>query len=183
LQRLEILEKRVKYLEGIVERIGAAFGGGGGARPPGVGAVADDSDLDGQHGDVRVKYGLKVKYWKEQPDPFVGKKWSQCSPEYLDASAKYLDACAFMAQKEGGEDNEKKARYKALDASRARGWAARIRGGWVAPPEPESSFASDGGGGFGDAGGFGDGAPLPVDPMAGDAFDFGANVDDSELPL
>lgn len=89
--------------------------------------VADDYDLDSEWGDPKVRFGLKEKYWKEQPDPFIGFKFSECTPEYLDATAKYLDACAYMARKNGGEENEKKAHYKARDAARARGWAARIR--------------------------------------------------------
>lgn len=86
--------------------------------------VADDYDLDSEWGDPKIRFGLKEKYWKEQPDPFIGFKYSECTPEYLDATAKYLDACAYMARKNA---DETKAGYKARDASRARGWAARIR--------------------------------------------------------
>jgi hypothetical protein len=90
-------------------------------------AVADDYDLDSEWGDPRIRFGLKEKYWKEQPDPHIGLKYSECEPDYLDATAKYLDACAYMARKNGGEENEKRAKYKSRDAARARGWAARIR--------------------------------------------------------
>ena len=87
-------------------------------------AVADDRDLDSEYGDPVIRFGLKEKYWKEQPDPNIGYKFSECSPEYLDATAKYLSACAYMKRKEG---DEKKAGYKDRDAARARGWAKRIR--------------------------------------------------------
>lgn len=89
--------------------------------------VADDYDLDSEWGDPKIRYGLKEKHWKQQPDTHVGRRFSECEPEYLDAFARYLDACAYMARKDGGEDNEKKAKYKSRDAARARGWAARVR--------------------------------------------------------
>lgn len=115
---LESLEARVAALEAQ-------------AKPaPAAGAVADDRDLDSQYGDPTIRFGLKERYWP-QPDEHIGRKFSECEPEYLDATAKYLDACAYMARKnatpETKAEAEKKAGYKERDAARARGWAARIR--------------------------------------------------------
>ena len=98
-------------------------------------AIADDGDLDGEWGDPVVRFGLKAKWWPEQPDPNIGYKFSECPPEYLDATAKYLGACAYMKRKEG---DEKKAGYKDRDAARARGWAKRIRAGFKAPARAEA---------------------------------------------
>lgn len=155
--RLAAIELRLAALEGATSNSG-------------IGRVADTADLDGMHGNPRIKYGLKAKYWGEQPDPNIGRTWSQCSPDYLDAAAKYLDACAYMARKGG---DEKKASYKDRDAARCRGWAARIRGGWQAPPEPASVFATPDSGSFGEAPAFGADA-------SNDAFDFGANAKNEE---
>jgi hypothetical protein len=56
---------------------------------------------------------------------------SECPPAYLDLVASRLD---YFAAK---EEDAKKARYNRLDASRARGWAARLRNGWK-PAQRES---------------------------------------------
>lgn len=120
------LEERVATLEAIVEGFRAALGGN---RPPGVGAVADDQDLDGQYGDPEIRFDPREKYWKGPS--FVGKRFSQCRADYLDAMAKYLDAGAFMANKNG---DAKGATYKTRDAARARGWAKRIRAGYGGRP-------------------------------------------------
>jgi len=122
--------------------------------------VADDADLDGEWGDPRIRYGLKAKYLKEQPDPNVGKTYSECTPEYLDITAKYLDACAYMARKDG---EDKKAGYKERDASRARGWAQRKRNGWVpsATEEEAVGFADYDSQAQADAYDYGDGSDIP----------------------
>ncbi len=119
---IEQLETRLTILETRMAKMEA-----GKVAPEAKTPVASASDLDGTFGNPVVKYDLKEKYYVGPS--FIGKKFSECSPEYLDATAKYYGACAYMARK-GGE--EKKAGYKELDASRAAGWAARIRGGYVA---------------------------------------------------
>lgn len=108
-------------------------------------AIADDADLDGQHGDPTIKYDLREKYW--QGEPYSGQRFSECPPEYLDAMAKYLSACAWGKRKDG---DEKAAGYKDKDAARARGWARRIRNGWK-PPASHGYRPPQGaqGGGFG----------------------------------
>ena len=99
---------------------------------PSTGAkVASDADLDGTWGDPEVK-AKDPRDWTGEP--MKGRKFSECPAEYLDLLAERLD---YFAEKNaaGTEDEQKKARYQRLDASRARGWAARIRAGKVkAPP-------------------------------------------------
>ncbi len=124
---IEQLETRLTILETRMAKLEA------GKAPEQTTPTASATDLDSKFGNPEVKYELKPKYWTGES--YVGKKFSECSPEYLDATAKYYGACAYMARK-GGE--EKKAGYKELDASRAAGWAARIRSGYVA----ETSMAN-----------------------------------------
>ena len=49
----------------------------------------------------------------------------------------WLQATGLLAERydyfAGKEPDQKKANYNRLDAARARGWAARLRGGWTAP--------------------------------------------------
>lgn len=134
-------EQMVKELQTINAKLDRLLAGKTAAKSR-AGEVADDADLDSQWGDPGIRYGLKVKYWAEQPDPFIGRRYSECSPEYLDATAKYLDACAYMARKDG---EDKKAGYKERDAARARGWAQRKRNGWVpAATDEEAAGFADG---------------------------------------
>jgi hypothetical protein len=123
---------------------------------------ASDDDLDGQYGDPEIKFGLKAKYWKEQPDQFQGKHYSECTPKYLKAVAQYKTAVAYMADKEGTEESEKKSFYAKLDAGRAIGWAKRIEAGWKPSPPAAQS-------GWGDA------------PPVGD--DFGGGAGDDDIPF
>lgn len=106
------------------------------------GAIADDADLDSEYGNPTIKFDPRERYWAGPS--FVGYHFSETAPDYLDATAKYLDACAFMAAKEPDEKNQKSARYKRKDAARARGWAARLR----ARGEPNAMPAPAQGGGY-----------------------------------
>lgn len=90
--------------------------------------AADDSELDGQYGNPNVKY---------EPDRYykgsfrgAGKTFSECPVDYLEALAKSFDASASSKRRKGEEKN---ADYAEKDAARARGWAKRLRDGWVAP--------------------------------------------------
>lgn len=86
---------------------------------------ADDKDLDGPHGDPV----LKAKNPRDYVGPsMVGRKMSECPPEYLDLLADRYDYFASMQDVETPE-GAKKAHYNKLDAARARGWALRIRSG------------------------------------------------------
>lgn len=122
---------------GAAPRAPAATGGAGVE-----GEVADDADLDSEYGNPTIKFDPRERYWTGPS--FVGYHFSETAPDYLDATAKYLDACAFMAAKESDEKNQKSARYKRRDAARARGWAARLR----ARGEPNAMPAPAQGGGY-----------------------------------
>lgn len=107
--------------------------------------VAEDNDLDGDYGNPEIRFDPKPKYWNGAS--FAGKRFSECTAEYLDAMAKYLKACAWGARKDG---DDKKAGYKEKDAARARGWARRIRNGYkprsAAPQAPPAAFGGNQGG-------------------------------------
>jgi hypothetical protein len=122
----EALEQRVKLLELAVAGLSAAQAAG--ASPVGV---ATDRELDDpKWGNPQVK--RHPPRWNGAP--CVGRTYSECSPEFLDELASFLD---WRADKEEGEPDRKKyARYSRADARRARGWAARIRSGWQPPPDP-----------------------------------------------
>ena len=85
------------------------------------GGVASDEDLDGPHGNPKVK--KDPPRWRGQG--FAGLCMSACTPEYLDVLAAFLD---WRADREAEQsDKAKYARFSRLDAARARGWAKRIR--------------------------------------------------------
>ena len=105
--------------------------GNGPSYPPaGQGAVprtASDADLDSQYGDPEVR----SKSPRDWSGPSMqGRRFSECPPEYLDLVANRLDYFAGQNDGEPGPEAAKKARWNRLDASRARGWAARIRQGY-----------------------------------------------------
>lgn len=153
---LSQIQRDVADIKAALTSRGAAPQNGSNGAPtpssgPKEGTVADDRDLDSSHGDPTIKFDPSAKYWNEES--FVGYHFSETRPEYLDAMAKYLDACAYMAEKDTDEKKRKGAFYKRKDAARARGWAARLRAGNVAPAQ--SPPASTGYGGTTDDGGLG----------------------------
>lgn len=77
-------------------------------------------DLDSERGDFVVK-AKDPRDWTGPP--MTGRRLSECPATYLDLLAERYD---FFNQKEA---DEKKRKYNALDAARARGWAARVRAG------------------------------------------------------
>lgn len=95
------------------------------------GEVADVADLDGKYGDEDLRKMPSAKYWKGVD--FTGRKMSETTAEFLDAFAKYKDACAYMNEKSGDAEKAKYIGYDRKSARRARGWAARIRDGKVKP--------------------------------------------------
>jgi hypothetical protein len=95
--------------------------------------VASDSDLDGKYGDPVVR-AKSPRDWSGEDQ--LGKPFSQCPPAYLELVADRLDYFNTL------EPDAKKQTYQALDASRARGWAARMRAGWT-PPVDTAGFPSD----------------------------------------
>lgn len=85
--------------------------------------IASDADLDGPHGDPVVKY--PPKDWPGED--FRGMPLSQTSASFCERMAGYWDWQASGDEKSGDEKKIKSARFKRLDAARARGWERRLR--------------------------------------------------------
>lgn len=118
---LTSIDATLKHLLGLAE-----------ARQP-----APPVDLDSERGDFVVK-AKDPRDWTGPP--MSGRKLSECPATYLDLLAERYD---FFNQK---ETEPQKRKYNALDAARARGWAARIRSGYkqVAVDSPATEgFRSD----------------------------------------
>ena len=96
-----------------------------------------DADLDGPHGDPEVKY--PPKDWPG--DDYAGRPLSRTSSSFCKRMGDLWDWQAGKDEVSGDEKKVKNARYKRLDAARARGWAARLKaredasGGEVGPDE------------------------------------------------
>lgn len=138
----KVLQSIDSRLQALNQHFGAGIVHGAAQTPQGQGsvpAVASDRDLDSQYGNPEVK-AKDPRDWTG--DTMKGKRFSECPPEYLDLVASRLDY--FASQTEGSQDHEeqKKRRYNLIDASRARGWAARKRAGWTPPPEEPSAFGT-----------------------------------------
>ena len=84
--------------------------------------IATDADLDSQYGDPTVKFSPRD--WTG--DEFRQQPFSATTPEFLDLLAKAYDS--FFAKKTA--ENDPKAKWEAITAARARGWAVRLRAGW-----------------------------------------------------
>lgn len=93
-----------------------------------TGLFESDEMLDRPKGDPKVNF--PPRSWRG-PD-FTGKRFSECSPEFLDAMAEVLTWAADNPR----EGKERFAVGNRLDAKRARAWARRLRGK-VAPTTPE----------------------------------------------
>lgn len=115
---------------------------------PANGTVASDRDLDGQYGNPEVK-AKSPRDWTG--DSQQGKRFSECPPDYLVLVADRLDYFAEQNEEHAADQQApaeerqallKKAKYNRIDAARARGWAARLRGGWKAPADSFASPAS-----------------------------------------
>jgi hypothetical protein len=91
--------------------------------------VADDRDLDSQHGNGPVTF--EPRDWSGEP--CKGRPYSECPAPFLDMLAEVYD---YFAEKADAEGDAKKAGYKRKDAARARGWAKRIRSGEHDPTGP-----------------------------------------------
>lgn len=132
-------EKSLALLERIatgIERLVAIAERRQSSGAPAGGAVASDSDLDSQHGDPEVRFdprdwtGVSCK----------GRRFSACPPAFLEMLADVLDSFA------SGESDPKKAKYKRLDAARARGWARRNEGKDLTPSRGAGGGATGQGG-------------------------------------
>lgn len=137
-EKIGALGARVTALESLVKRLesggGQAASGGGSNRE---GRVATDQDLDGQYGNPEIRYDPKEKYWTGAS--YVGRRFSECPSDYLLAMATGLEATVWGLEKGAKEDPDeaesklKKAKFKSLDAARARGWAKRNASAQQAP--------------------------------------------------
>ena len=92
-------------------------------------AAVNDRVCDGPHGDPEVR-AKDPKDWTGEP--MRGRHFSECPADYLDMLADRYD---YFASR---ETDARKKSFTELDAKRARGWAARIRAGYVAP-QPQAS--------------------------------------------
>jgi len=137
--------------------IGANVVGGKPTTAAAGGEVATDAELDGQYGDPEIK--KDPTRW--QGESFVGRRYSETSPEYLDMVASLEDWRAGKDD-EAGQRGEMNNRGKPKDgyfarknAARARGWAKRLRAGWggAAPKAKKPGY-----------GGYGEEEPLPFLP-------------------
>jgi len=89
------------------------------------------ADIDGPYGDPDIRKDPSPKHWSGASH--AGKKMSQCPADYLNAFAKWKDACVYMKTKELDKltepqaiaDTTKYAGYDRKDAARARAWAAK----------------------------------------------------------
>jgi hypothetical protein len=86
-------------------------------------------DLDGPHGDPVGPCERPARLDRRADE---GPEVQRVPADYLDMIAERFDYFA------GKETDEKKAKYNRLDAARARGWAQRIRGGYVPSSAPET---------------------------------------------
>ena len=113
---------------------------GGGAE------LASDADLDSQYGDPEVK--RDPKQWAGES--MVGRRFSQCPPDYLETLAGFKDWQARKDDESGAVDDKgrPKSHWAKKDAARARGWGKRVRDGWTpsngagAAPQPSRYGAS-----------------------------------------
>lgn len=128
---LSTLEEIQRDVATIKARMGSAPVGTGTG-----GGVASDADLDSERGNPTIK--------KDPPkwsgDSFIGCRYSECSPEYLESLAGFLDWKADRPQ----AGKEKYADYDRRDAARCRGWAARIRAGHVQAMPPANDYGGGG---------------------------------------
>lgn len=109
------------------------------ARVAALEEAAKPADIDGKYGDPVIRKDPPPKYWSGES--FVGSPMSECSPAYLDALAKYKDACAIMNERSGDPAKAKYIGYDRTDAKRARAWAERLRasGATTAKAKPKSA--------------------------------------------
>ncbi len=106
------LQRRVEYLE-------AASG-----------LFVPESALTERNGDPSVKFSPRDWHGEN----FVGKHFSQCSPDFLEVLAETLQ----WAAEHPKAGKEQYAKYNRLDAARARTWARVLRArGWTPPTAPE----------------------------------------------
>ena len=91
--------------------------------------AANDRDLESNYGNFVVQ--RDPPRWKGAS--FIGKRLSECTPEYLDVLADFRLWKADREQERNTEESAKRVIYLRRDAARCRGWAAKIRASSSAP--------------------------------------------------
>lgn len=143
------MEKRLKFIEDRVtavekkQRAVPLFNSTTGGQPLPMSHVdpASDVDLDGAHGNPEIR--KDPPRWTGQS--FIARRYSDCTPEYLDELASFFEWQMRKDTEEGRVTGGGKptAFYKRRDAARARGWAARIRRSQQAGPAPKPLSEED----------------------------------------
>jgi len=121
-----------------------------GARGPGASSAspraieaAPDRELDSERGDPTI--GKDPPRWgKDGGAPMVGRTYSECSPDFLDCLASFLE---WKVQNPLPDRDPKYADYDRRDCARALGWARRLRAGWVRQQQQASRYGTSGHGG------------------------------------
>jgi len=131
--RVDALEQRVAVLQ-------AARGAT--PAPAAAPAPTDEpvADLDSEYGDPEVR--RDPPRWKGES--MVGKRYSECSPEYLGELAGFKRWCAQRDDEQQAVDakGRPKSYWARLDAARAAGWAQRILAAQPRREERTSSSAA-----------------------------------------
>lgn len=145
------LERRVAELEATQRQLLARLA----SLEAATGLFADDKDLASSKGDPTVKFVPRA--WRGAN--MANRRYSQCSPEFLDVLAGFLAWSADNPR----EGKEKYAANDRRDAARARSWARRVRAGWRPAQGDVGDFPGDAAPSFD--------APPPHDPTTGEVFD------------
>ncbi len=115
---MKTIEDRLSSLEAEVAAVKASVAAVAASR---VAPPLPDVDINGPHGDPEIR--------KDPPrwdgESCVGRRYSECPPDYLDSLAGFLE---WKAGKNDADPNkEKYAKYDRLDAARAKKWSALKR--------------------------------------------------------
>ena len=100
-----------------------------------VPAVAPDTDLDSNFGDEKIRFNPRD--WTGES--CLGRTMSECPAPFLESLAKVYDyfAAKNEAAKAMTDKGQPKWVYDQRTASRARGWAARVKAGHKPKAAPE----------------------------------------------
>lgn len=160
LKELRALRTEVRELRAICSSNAAAGGATTGIKP------ASDADLDDQYGDPEIR--KDPKRWTGPS--FVGRKYSDTSPEYLDCVAEFKVWQAGKDDETNAVDSKgrPKSHWARKDAALAAGWARRLRAGYAKPKAttPAASYEAPA-----------YGAPRSPSPAADDGFGYGGGYE------
>lgn len=118
----EILRRIEQKLDEVLKIVGSLPSGGAAATSGEYQqATCTDAELDDKYGNPEVR--LVPSKWTGQD--YLGWKYGDCSPEFLDEMSNMLDAIGRKQSKDPAK--ARNAKWSAKDAARARAWAARLR--------------------------------------------------------